>query len=253
MNTATTIYRIQIALGKLIVPAYPTGSLWALDELADYYPRNQAAEVMRAKVLLRLGIHHTDADSVRVTEILTHAELHERGQSRIPALRLLESRYDLAFPRYLGPECVMYLFDDRRSVQMWSQLHAGVMADQVGDRVLFRALVDDERGNSWLVLVGCEHLNPTDDADDVFAKLPEMLSALWGRDIDGIHAVEVQALSEVQRASRLRQVPIGYLWEYPTANHGPYYWPDSLTEYGLIPADLVGYVQMVREGLGVTR
>jgi len=179
LNIDSTLYRARITLGDLIVPPYPGGELYALDELPDYYPANQAAEVIRAKVVLKLGIHHTDASSVQVAELLTHAQLHERGF-------LLEIEAPLGCPTYITPERMSYMFDDPRSVQMWSQLHAGVMLNQVSENVLFRAVVyqlnDVGVARKWLVLLGLPFVYRGDDCDAVFDRLPAMLANCWGVD-----------------------------------------------------------------------
>lgn len=253
MNTATTIYRAHITLGNLIVPACPTGNLWALDELADYYPRNQAAEVMRAKVLLRLGIHHTDADSVRVTEILTHAELHERGQSPIAPHRWLEVTQAPAGPRYIAPQQMLLLFDDARTGCMVSQMHAGVMVEEVERRIRFRALVvpDDDDSHAWLVLIGAEHYPTSADTDAVFGSLPNLLGSALQRAPEGLHVVEVQELEDVRFYSRIESCPLAYLWEESRDLRLPYLWPESLMRYDLAPPDLADYLAVVRASLGL--
>lgn len=253
MHTATTIYRAHITLGNLIVPACPTGNLWALDELADYYHRNQAAEVMRAKVLLRLGIHHTDADSVRVAEILTHAELHERGQSPIAPHRWLEVTQAPAGPRYIAPQQMLCLFDDARTGCMVSQMHAGVMVEEVERRIRFRALVvpDDADHHTWMVLIGAEHYPTSTDTDAVFEALPNLLGSALQRAPEGLHVVEVQELEEVRYRSRIESCPLAYLFEEGRNLRLPYLWPEALMQYRLISDDLAGYLTVVRASLGL--
>jgi hypothetical protein len=260
LNIDSTLYRARITLGDLIVPPYPGGELYALDELPDYYPANQAAEVIRAKVVLKLGIHHTDASSVQVAELLTHAQLHERGFSRIAGLRLLEIEAPLGCPTYITPERMSYMFDDPRSVQMWSQLHAGVMLNQVSENVLFRAVVyqlnDVGVARKWLVLLGLPFVYRGDDCDAVFDRLPAMLANCWGVDTDCIDVFSVQLLDECRRSSQLSGVPLAYLWEHRKGSlSNVQLWSDAETYYDLVRPDIAGYLMLVRESLGeeVTR
>ncbi|ASM76400.1 hypothetical protein VITFI_CDS0621 [Vitreoscilla filiformis] len=257
MNTETTLYRAHITLGNLVVPPYPGGELFAIDELPGYYPANQAAEVIKAKVILKLDIHHTDAASVRVAKLLTHAQLHERGVSPIAAHRLLESEGWLGFPRYIAPELTYYAFDNPRSVQMFGQMHAGVMQGQVDGRVPFRAVVDQlEDGGDvrrWMVPVGTHLTNlltPHWDCDGVAEGLPSILARHWELDADCIEVVEVALLDECRLTTRLPGAPLAYLWEYSDGTFGPHLWPEAMTCYDLVPDDLRGYLQLVRESLG---
>ncbi len=254
MNTETTLYRAHITLGNLVVPPYPGGELYALDELPDYYPDNQVAEVIKAKVILKLGIHHTGADSVQVVGLLNHEGMHRQGVSPIGGLRLLETLAPMGVESYISPEVTCYLFDDPRSVQRWASLHAGVMLDQVRRRVLFRATVDQLLASgevrSWMVLVGRHILKPGEDCDSVFSRLPSILARAWDVDVALLETVEVALLDECRRTTRLPGAPLAYVWEYSDGTFGPHLWPDATTVYDLVPDDLKGYLMLVRESLG---
>jgi len=223
---------------------YHSRIFWAFAEFSDELNIDDVCRAMHTRIAERLGVPGAEV-VLSVSNIQSAHELQERGTSAVPAHRWLENNWAGSIT-YIPPAHTVLLLEGR-TLELFGQMHAGLMAEQVARNVLWRgAFIHGV--TPWLVFVGAACTAPGADADAVAAALPALLAGPLEVDACEISVIAVQEMTLAQQESQRADASgIAYAWEAFEPPHE--LWPNARTIYSLVPPDIADYMSNVRDEL----